>query len=109
MTMNNNFPRLFPAGVGTTINVNRDGATVSAQISAMGPIDISTDNFKLANGVYMFNIKNDSEIPVVLSVQLAGMPEGEFVSTTFYPGWNPEIVKAVQQDGTVTTDLKWGL
>ena len=101
--------KIFNTGVSRGINVNRQGATVSAQISVMGSIDISDSDFLINSGYCDFNIKNDSEIPVVLNVRLAGMPEGEYVSTTFYPGWNPEIVKAVQQDGTVTTDLKWGL
>lgn len=101
--------KIFGTGVARGINVNRQGATVSAQISVMGSIDISDSDFLINGGYYDFNIKNDSEIPVVLNVRLAGMPKGEYVSTTFYPGWNPEIVKAVQQDGTVTTDLKWGL
>ena len=101
--------KIFNTGVSRGINVNRQGSIVSAQISIMGSIDISDSDFIIDSGHYDFNIKNDSEIPVVLNVRLAGMPEGEYVSTTFYPGWNPEIVKAVQQDGTVTTDLKWGL
>lgn len=101
--------KLFNTGVSRGINVNRQGATVSAQISVMGSIDISDDDFMINNGKYDFNIKNESDEPVVLNVRLAGMDEEEYVSTTFYPGWNPEIVKAVQMDSSVGTDLKWGL
>ena len=101
--------KIFNTGVSRGTNVNRQGATVSAQISVMGSIDISAGDFRLNDGNYVFNIKNDSEIPVVLNVQLPGMEDGEFVATTFYPGWNPEIVKTIQADANVSTDLKWGL
>lgn len=83
----------------------RSGEMVSPQIARMGTIDISSGNFALDNG-QSFNIKNDGDTAVELSVRLAGMDS--FVTTRFECGWNPEIVKAVAQDAAVNTNLKWG-
>jgi hypothetical protein len=81
---------------------------VSAQIGKMGVINgLPNGNFSLADG-QSFNIKNDGSLPVMLSVQLAGMNEGEFVETAFEIGWNPEIVKAVKQTSLSGINLKWG-
>ena len=86
----------------------RSGEKISAQIGKMGVIvDLSNGNFALADGQY-FNIKNDGTQPVILSVQLAGMEDGDFIETQFDCGWNPEIVKAVKQTSLSGIKLKWG-
>lgn len=86
----------------------RSGEHVSAQIGKMGVItDLTNSNFALANG-QCFNIKNDGAQPVVLSVQLAGMSDGDFIETQFDCGWNPEIVKTVKQTSLSSINLKWG-
>ena len=54
-----------------------------------------------------FLIKNDSDEPVELEVRLVNMAENEYVTTSFAPGWNPEIVREIKS-GTIT-DIKWGL
>ena len=65
---------------------NRNGDVVSAQVSVAGVVDFANGNFKKDAP---FCIKNDGEAAVVLEVNLWGMPEGEFISTRFETGWNP--------------------
>lgn len=86
----------------------RSGETVSAQIGKMGAIDnLNNADFSLPDG-QCFNIKNDGTQPVKLSVQLAGMDDGDFIETQFDCGWNPETIKTVKQTSLSGTNLKWG-
>ena len=86
----------------------RAGEMVSAQIGKMGTIDgLQNGDFSLSDG-QCFNIKNDGSTTVELSVQLAGMDDGEYISTRFDCGWNPEIVRAVKQNSLSSINLKWG-
>lgn len=88
--------------------MTRSGEVVSSQIGKMGVISgLERQNFALANG-QCFNIKNDGDEPVLLSVQLAGAEEGEFVETYFEVGWNPEIIATIKQTDNTTNNLKWG-
>lgn len=90
------------------MNETRSGEMVSAQIGKMGIIDNLQDkNFSLQDG-QCFNIKNDGTQPIKLEVQLAGMPDGEFVETGFEVGWNPEIVRTVKQTSLSSINIKWG-
>ena len=52
-------------------------------------------------------MKNDGETAVTLEVNLWGMPEGEFISTRFETGWNPEIIREIKKT-SVATALVWG-
>lgn len=54
-----------------------------------------------------FCLKNDGEAAVVLEVNLWGMPEGEFISTRFETGWNPEIIREIKETSSATA-LIWG-
>lgn len=85
----------------------RSGEMVSAQIAKMGVIDkLDVSSFKLKGG-HSFNIKNEGGAPVILQVKLAAMDE--FISTSFAPGWNPEIVREVKQDVSLASvELKYG-
>lgn len=88
----------------------RSGEMVSPQIAKMGTItDVTTTNFKLSDG-NAFQIKNDGFAPVTLKVKLASMSESDdFVSTSFAVGWNPEIVRGIKADASLTNvSLKWG-
>lgn len=87
----------------------RSGEQISAQIGKMGSItNLTTADFSLDEGAG-FNIKNDSLTPVSLEVQLAGMADNETVTTQFYAGWNPEIVKRIVKDASLSNvNLKWG-
>lgn len=90
------------------MSVSRSGEFVSQQIGKMGRItDLNDSDFKLSNG-QVFNIKNDGVQAVTLSVQLAGMNDGDFIETKFECGWNPEIVKMVKQTSLSGLNLKWG-
>lgn len=73
----------------------------SLQIAVMQTV--SSVPYKTDEG---FLIKNDSDEPVELEVNLLGMDEGVYITTSFSPGWNPEIVREIKS-GTVT-DIKVG-
>ena len=83
----------------------RVGSIVSAQIGRMGEVSLTNGPFRLPNNV-PFNIKNDGEDPVELVVCLDKMADGEYITTSFAPGWNPEIVREIKS-GTVT-NIKYG-
>jgi len=88
--------------------ITRSGDMVSAQIGKMGSIsNLNNANFSLSDG-QPFNIKNDGTQYVELQVRLNGMAEGEFVTTKFEVGWNPEIVKEVKQTSLSSLNLKYG-
>ncbi|MEL7599668.1 MAG: hypothetical protein AAGU18_06170 [Proteiniphilum sp.] len=88
--------------------ITRSGDMVSAQIGKMGSIsNLNNANFSLSDG-QPFNIKNDGTQYVELQVRLNGMAEGEFVTTKFEVGWNPEIVKEVKQTSLTSLNLKYG-
>lgn len=61
--------------------LNRQGDTVSAQISEMGAVTF-------------------------LEVNLWGMPRGQYVTTRFETGWNPEIINEIKP--TSAPALLWG-
>ena len=86
----------------------RSGEMVSMQIGKMGLItNLANANFSLSDG-QSFNVKNDGNTYVDLEVRLAGMNAGEFVSTRFDVGWNPEIVKEVKKTSLAGLKLKYG-
>lgn len=86
------------------IMTNRNGDLVSAQVSVAGKVDFSGGNFRKDTP---FCLKNDGEAAVVLEVNLWEMPEGEFISTRFETGWNPEIIREIKATSS-TTALIWG-
>ena len=83
---------------------NRNGDQVSAQISVAGKVVFSGGNFRKDTP---FCLKNDGDTAVTLEVNLWGMPEGEFISTRFETGWNPEIIREVKAT-SLTNALVWG-
>ena len=86
----------------------RSGEMVSMQIGKMGLVtNLANANFSLSDG-QPFNVKNDGNTYVYLEVRLAGMNAGEFVSTRFDVGWNPEIVKEVKKTSLAGLNLKYG-
>jgi len=89
------------------MNTTRSGDMVSAQIGKMGIIgDLNNANFSIPGTP--FNLKNDGETAVVLSVNLWSMPKGEFIITRFETGWNPEIIREIKQTSLSGLNLKWG-
>ena len=83
---------------------NRNGDVVRAQVSVIGNVDFAKGNFKKD---VPFCIKNDGDAAVILEVNLWGMPEGEFISTRFETGWNPEIVREIKKT-SINATLLWG-
>lgn len=84
--------------------LNRNGDTISAQISKMGPITFQPGQpFRLGKP---FNLKNDGEA-VILEVNLWGMAENEWVTTRFETGWSPEIIRSIKP--SASPNLFWGL
>jgi hypothetical protein len=80
---------------------------VSPQIGNMGAVsDLNNSNFSIPGNP--FNLKNDGETAVTLSVNLWSMEPGEFVATRFETGWNPEIIREIQQTSISGLNLKWG-
>ncbi|MBR8720002.1 hypothetical protein IX307_001213 [Bacteroides pyogenes] len=104
---NNALNEYFCIKTLSIMSETRSGEGVSAQIGKMGVIDLANGNFSLSDG-QVFNVKNDGLQPVTLSVQLAGMSDGDFIETQFECGWNPEIIKTVKQTSLSGTNLKWG-
>lgn len=87
---------------------SRSGEQASIQIGKIGEIKgLENGDFSLLDGM-CFNLKNDGTTPVELTVQLAEMEEGDFVTTRFDVGWNPEIIKVVRQTSQPSGSLKWG-
>lgn len=84
---------------------NRNGDLTSPQISVIGNVEF-TDSANFTKDT-PFCIKNDGETAVTLEVNLWGMPEGEFISTRFETGWNPEIVRVIKYTSQNLT-LLWG-
>ena len=99
---------MFNSKEKTEMDTTRSGEHVSAQIGKMGVIDnLQNADFSLADGM-CFNIKNDGIQPVKLSVQLAGMKDGDFIETQFDCGWNPEIVRKIKATSLSSINLKYG-
>lgn len=89
------------------MDTTRSGEQVFAQIGKMGVVALTDSGFSLPDG-QCFNIKNDGNAPVMLSVQLAGMNDGDFIEPQFDCGWNPEIVRKIKPTSLANINLKWG-
>ena len=48
------------------------------------------------------NVKNNGTEAVTLSVHMYYEAPGIYVETTFYPGWNPEIIDEIQANAEVS-------
>lgn len=82
--------------------LTKSNQVASIQIAYMAAVPETP--FAVESG---FLIKNDSDEPVELEVSLLNMAPNEFVTTSFEPGWNPEIVRAIKS-GDVS-NIKWGM
>lgn len=78
---------------------NNNGCANSLQVSCLH--DVPEGHF--SPGV-PFVVKNITEDPVTLSVRLAN--QDDFIVTTFYPGWNPELLIEIEDIPADT--LQWG-
>lgn len=88
-----------------------NGRVTIPQITNFGAVtNLDTADFTLT-GNEIFVVKNDNEAAVTLEVMPA---DGDaYVSTSFAPGWNMELVKAIKTNTTITStergNLKWGV
>ena len=89
-------------------NLNRNYEKTSLQVSNMGVVNnLATADFDNAGRVFL--IKNDGTDTVELEVNLASMAQGQYVTTKFEVGWNPELVRSIKQNASASSyDLKWG-
>lgn len=63
------------------------------------------ENVDMANGFTSdvpVNVKNNGTEPVKLTVHMYDEAPGIYVETTFFPGWNPEIINEIQANATVS-------
>ena len=77
--------------------MSRKGTSDTTNIGLIENVDM-TVGYK---GDSPVNVKNNGDDAVTLSVNMFDMPEGVFVETTFYPGWNPEIVREIQPNADI--------
>ena len=78
--------------------MSRRGTSDTSNIGLIENVDMSV-GYK---GDSPVNVKNNGTEAVTLSVHMYDAPAGEFIETKFWPGWNPEIVDAIQANGEVT-------
>lgn len=79
--------------------VNQDLKVQSLQVSKMGNIPAGNYNPGL-----MFLIKNITEDPINIEIRPAG--QEEFINTVLYPGWNVELVNAI--NNVTANTLQYG-
>ena len=72
--------------------MSRRGTSDAVNIGEIKNVDM-TQGYKGSESV---NVKNNGSEAVTLSVHMFDAPEGEYIETTFYPGWNPEIIDEIQ-------------
>ena len=76
------------------------GIDITSQISKLGVIPI--------NGFepnFTFLIKNNTDSNLLVNIKLAN--NEEYIITTIYPGWNPEICSGINYLGSLG-DLQFG-
>lgn len=78
---------------------NKDDLITSLQVSKLKAIP--SGNFN--PGIY-FLIKNITEENISLEVRPAG--QEDFITTVFYPGWNPEIIAEIKN--VTSNQLQYG-
>lgn len=82
---------------------NRNGDLVSAQISVAGNVDFSGGNFRMDTPLLKKRWRSGDSI----GSKPLGNAEGEFISTRFETGWNPEIIREIKETSSATA-LIWG-
>lgn len=78
--------------------MSRKGTSDASNIGTLINVDMA-QGYKGSEPV---NVKNNGGEAVTLSVHMFDMPKGEYVETTFYPGWNPEIIDEIQANAEVS-------
>ena len=75
------------------INLNQNERPTSLQVSRLSLLPAG--NFELPYGSNAVLVKNITDDNVTVEVLLKDS-EGQYVSTVFYPGWNPELVIGIK-------------
>lgn len=75
------------------INLNQNERPTSLQVSRLSLLPAG--DFELPYGSNAVLVKNITEDNVTVEVLLKDS-EGQYVSTVFYPGWNPELVIGIR-------------
>ena len=75
------------------INLNQNERPTSLQVSRL--YLLPAGDFELPYGSNAVLVKNITEDNVTVEVLLKDS-EGQYVSTVFYPGWNPELVIGIR-------------
>lgn len=75
------------------INLNQNERPTSLQVSRLSLLPAG--NFELPYGSNAVLVKNITEDNVTVEVLLKDS-EGQYISTVFYPGWNPELVIGIK-------------
>jgi hypothetical protein len=83
------------------------GEHVSLQVALFNILDISTADFSI-EGNKKFYIKNEGTVAVSLEVIPAASEEDTYVTVSFEPGWNLEIVRKVKTNTGTLPTLLWG-
>lgn len=78
--------------------MSRKGTPDTTNIGLIQNVDMAAGY----QGTYPVNVKNNGDEAVTLSVHMYDMPQGEYIETKFYPGWNPEIVDEIQANAEVS-------
>lgn len=95
----------------------RSGVMMSEQVAMFDFItDLNTADFKIANpddsqseSNMAFLVKNEGTSEVTLEVIPAAAPEGaDYQENKFYPGWNPELIRAIKTNTNTLPTLKYG-
>ena len=75
------------------INLNQNERPTSLQVSRLSLLPAG--NFELPYGSNAVLVKNITEDNVTVEVLLKDA-EVQYISTVFYPGWNPELVIGIK-------------
>ena len=75
------------------INLNQNERPTSLQVSRL--YLLPAGDFELPYGSNAVLVKNITDDNVTVEVLLKDS-EGQYISTVFYPGWNPELVIGIK-------------
>ena len=78
--------------------MSRKGTSDTTNIGLIENVDMAV-GYK---GDSPVNVKNNGTEAVTLSVHMYDEAPGIYVETTFYCGWNPEIIDEIQANASVS-------
>lgn len=78
--------------------MSRRGTSDATNIGVLENVDMS----KGFTSDVPVNVKINGTEPVTLTVHMYDEAPGIYVETTFFPGWNPEIVDEIQANAALS-------